>query len=62
MFLGEKNVPVDITLDLVHRLVFWKHKNLKTYLSRPTIPEKYSTLSMGTKCKNIVSHIPFAPR
>jgi hypothetical protein len=47
----------------VHRLVFWKHKNTKTYLScQQIIPEKYSTPSTGTKCKNIVLHIPFAPR
>jgi hypothetical protein len=44
----------------VHRLVFWKHKNNNTYLSRPEIPEKYSTPSAGTKCKNIILHIPFA--
>jgi hypothetical protein len=25
----------------VHRFVFKKHKNIKTYLSRPKIPEKY---------------------
>jgi hypothetical protein len=25
----------------VHRLIFEKHKNIKTYLSRPKIPEKY---------------------
>jgi hypothetical protein len=27
----------------VHRLVFWKHKNIKTYFFHPKIPEKYST-------------------
>jgi hypothetical protein len=37
----------------VHRLIFWKHKNTKTYLSCQQIPEKYSTPSTGTKCKNI---------
>jgi hypothetical protein len=46
----------------VNRLVFWKHKNTKTYLSRQQTPEKYWTPSTGTKCKNIVLHIPFAPR
>jgi hypothetical protein len=25
----------------VYRLIFKKHKNTKTYLSRPKIPEKY---------------------
>jgi hypothetical protein len=55
---------VEILRDLghVHRLVFWKHKNIKTYISRPKIPEKYFTPSTGTKCKNIVSHVPFAPK
>jgi hypothetical protein len=28
-------------LEGAHRLVFKKHKNIKTYLSRPKIPEKY---------------------
>jgi hypothetical protein len=32
-------------LGLVYRLIFWKHKNMKTYLSCPNIPEKYSTPS-----------------
>ncbi len=44
-----------IILGNVHRLFFWKHKNTKTYLSRPKIPEEYSTPSTGTKCKNIPS-------
>jgi hypothetical protein len=39
----------------VYRLVFWKHKNIKTYVSRQQIPGKYSTPSTGTKCKNIPS-------
>jgi hypothetical protein len=34
---------------LVHRPVCWKHKNIKTYLSHPNIPEKYLTPSIGTK-------------
>jgi hypothetical protein len=49
-------------LGLFHGLVFWKHGNIKTYLSCPKIPEKYLTPSTGIKCKNIVLHIPFAPR
>jgi hypothetical protein len=36
-------------LGLVHRLIFWKHKNIKTHLSHPKNPEKYSTPSTGTK-------------
>jgi hypothetical protein len=28
-------------LEGVHRLVFKKYKNIKTYLSHPKIPEKY---------------------
>jgi hypothetical protein len=31
----------------------------KTYLSRPKIPEKYSTSSTGTKCKNIPYRLGF---
>jgi hypothetical protein len=42
-------------LEGVHRLVFWKHKNIKTYVSRQQIPGKYSTPFTGTKCKNIPS-------
>jgi hypothetical protein len=39
------------TSGLVHRIIFWKNKNIKLYLSCPKIPEKYSTPSTGTKCK-----------
>jgi hypothetical protein len=35
----------------VHKLIFWKHRNIKTYVSRQQIPGKYSTLPTGTKCK-----------
>jgi hypothetical protein len=42
-------------LEGVHRLVFWKHKNIKTYVSHQRIPGKYSTLSTGTKFKTIPS-------
>jgi hypothetical protein len=63
----EWNILLDLAifgdvLGRVHRLVFWKHKNIKTYLSCPNIPEKYSTPSTGTKCKNIVLHIPFVSK
>jgi hypothetical protein len=58
---GEEHACLEY-LGLVHRLVFWKHKNIKTYLSRPKIPEKSSTPSTGTKCKNMVLHITFAQR
>jgi hypothetical protein len=37
------------------RRVFWKHKNIKTYISHKQIPGKYWTPSTGTKCKNIPS-------
>jgi hypothetical protein len=57
-----KLTSIYLVLGRVHRLIFWKYKNIKTYLSRPKIPEKYSTPSTGTKCKSIVLHIPFAPR
>jgi hypothetical protein len=51
------------SLEGVHRLVFWKHKNIKKYVSLQQIPGKYSTLSTVTKCKTyLVLHIPFAPR
>ncbi len=46
----------------VYRLVFWKHKNIKTYLPCQKNPEKYLTPFTGTKCKNIVSHIPFVQK
>jgi hypothetical protein len=39
----------------VHRLVFCKHKNIKTYVSLYQIPGKYSSPTTSTKCKNIPS-------
>ncbi len=61
-FYVSRNKPVDTLSEGVHRLVFKKHKNMKTYISRQKIHGKYSTPSTGTKCKNIVLHIPFVPR
>jgi hypothetical protein len=39
--MGCQKLPYGKALGLVHRLVFKKHKNIKTYLSRLKIPEKY---------------------
>jgi hypothetical protein len=55
-------IKTDKCMYIIQFFPFWKHKNIKIYLSHPKIPEKYSTPSTRTKCKNIVSCIPFAPR
>jgi hypothetical protein len=52
-------------LEGVHRLVFWKHKKHKTYVSSQLIPEKYSTPCVHRHkiAKTyLVLHIPFTPR
>ncbi len=50
-------------LGLLHRLIFKTNKNIKhTFPANNFVESTRPHPSIGTKCKNIVSHIPFAPR